>query len=659
RLTLDMNRQRTSPYPPRTDPETTISRQFTLPTARTFTLSGSASLSALLPDDEIDQLTGRSGSGVVAYSSGRLPGDLRATASATLDNDPTTAWQPGLGSAALVGSHLTYNLPTSTTLTQLNLQVIADGRHSVPTSLTVTGGGVTRSLILPPIADSTVPGAVTTVPLTFPALVGRQFVVTFTGVRTEKAANYYSAGPLALPLGIAEIGIPGISEPPTPATVPGNCTAGLLAIDGQPIDVAVVGSAPSALDNTELQVVPCGPDANGITLSAGTHLVQTAVGHTPSTGWNIDQLVLDSAAGGGAGPAATPTLAGSPKLPATQPGPAPRVAVTAQHIDTESATVSGATSPFELVLGQSVNAGWLATATPGPGAPAGAHAVTLGRSQLVDSFANGWAVTGPDLRALGSSFTVTLTWTPQSEVWLALGASAVTLFLCLLLAFLPERWRAPVRRRLPRWARRTPASGREPVSSGKSESESESESETIGDARAGARAKASVGEEERRDESSDLPALELLRAQPAHGVGWLASAVLGLITGLVASAVTSLGVGLAVAVVVVAGLLVPRARWIAVAGTVAFIVAGCLSVITGQAVHHFLPGSNWAGSFVHAGNLIWIGVVLLLADAVIVSAGGRSRAAGSEPEPEPEPESEEVGTGRVGAKGQRGGTEAT
>jgi hypothetical protein len=34
-------------------------------------------------------------------------------------------------------------------------------------------------------------------------------------------------------------------------------------------------------------------------------------------------------------------------------------------------------------------------------------------------------------------------------------------------------------------------------------------------------------------------------------------------------------------------------------------------------VHHYLPGSNWAGSFVNAGNLIWIGVVLLLADAVI------------------------------------------
>ena len=59
RLTVVMTRQRTSQFPPRDDPETTISRQFSLPTARTFTLTGSASLSALIPDDEVDRLVGR------------------------------------------------------------------------------------------------------------------------------------------------------------------------------------------------------------------------------------------------------------------------------------------------------------------------------------------------------------------------------------------------------------------------------------------------------------------------------------------------------------------------------------------------------------------------------------------------------------------------
>ena len=36
-------------------------------------------------------------------------------------------------------------------------------------------------------------------------------------------------------------------------------------------------------------------------------------------------------------------------------------------------------------------------------APAGSHAVDLGRSQLIDGFANGWQVTQADLHALGGS----------------------------------------------------------------------------------------------------------------------------------------------------------------------------------------------------------------------------------------------------------------
>ena len=337
RLTVVMTRQRTSQFPPRTDPETTISRQFTLPTARTFTLAGSASLSALIPDDEIDRLVGRTPTAATgvqdAYSSGRLPGSLGATASATVDGDATTAWQPGLGSDAQVGSTLTYDLTKPQALSGLAMQVIADGRHSVPTAITITSGSQVRKVTLPAIADSTVPGAVTTVPVSFPALTGSHFIITFTAVRPEYAANYYSAGPLALPLGIAEIGFPNVRSAPTPADLPGTCVSNLLAIDGRPIDVAVVGSAQRALQNSEVQLVPCGPDAKGITLGAGPHVVQTAPGHNPPcastpttcTGWNIDQIALDSAAGGGGGPAVFPTSAGTPQLAATQPGPAPTV----------------------------------------------------------------------------------------------------------------------------------------------------------------------------------------------------------------------------------------------------------------------------------------------------------------------------------------------
>jgi hypothetical protein len=610
RLTMVMTRERESQYPPRDDPETTISRQFTLPTARTFTLSGSASMSALIPDDQIDTLVGRTasaGNGVAAaYSSGRLPGDLNATASTTLDGNAGTAWQPGLGIAAQNGATLTYDLKGPHTLSQLNLQIIADGRHSVPTTMTIGSGLQARTITLPAIADSVVPDATTWVPVTFPPITGSHFVITFNTVRPESASNYYSAGPLALPLGIAEIGIPGVTSAPTPAQLPGRCVGNLLTIDGKPIDVQVVGSTKQALGGSEVQVVPCGPNAGGITLSAGTHVVETATGHVPAcpsvpqtcTGWNIDQLALDSAAGGGAGSSGFPTAAGSPALSGTQPGPAPTVTLTSNEADSQAADVTGATQPFELVLGESVDKGWKAVAQPAPGAPAGSHAVDLGTSQLVDGFANGWHVTADDLHALGGpNFTVALTWTPQKEVRAALTISAATLALCLLLAFLPARSRRWVRARLPRRLRGA-AGPDAPIWPA-----SPFDSPTL-----------------------TLPVLRdpavRLSARPTT---FLRALLIGAVTAGLASLVLTGAAALAVGAVVTVGLLLPWVRVVATVGALAFIVAGAVDVIRGQQVHHYAPGSNWAGAFGHAGNLIWIGVVLLLADGVITAFGLRTK----------------------------------
>ncbi len=450
RLTIDMVRQRVSPYsfPYRTDPETTIARAFTLPTARTFSLSGTASISALIPDDEIDTLVGRevpSSSPVIAYSKGRLPGDLAATASAAADGNPATAWQDGFGAAYQKGQWLEYDLRHPITFDHLDLQIVADGRHSVPTSITISTDQGSRAIQLPAIKDQPVKGATVSVPVSFAPLSGQRIRLTITGVRLEYGTNFYSSNPVALPMAIAEVGIPGVQVAPLPATLPGTCRSNLIAIDGRPISVEVVGSTASALQGGEMTLVPCGPDANGITLGAGTHVVTTALGHSTLTGWNVDQLTLDSAPGGGPGPAAP---FGS--LPATQPGPAPTVSVVGKTSTSEQLLVTGATGPFELVLGQSVNPGWRAVASPSPTSgepPAKSHPVSLGGSELVDGFANGWAVSASDLGALGATktgtFTVSLTWTPQREVWVALLISALALLVCLGIVLLPLRrlWR--------------------------------------------------------------------------------------------------------------------------------------------------------------------------------------------------------------------------
>jgi hypothetical protein len=236
-------------------------------------------------------------------------------------------------------------------------------------------------------------------------------------------------------------------------------------------------------------------------------------------------------------------------------------------------------------------------AEPGPGAPAGAHAVDLGAPQLVDAFANGWHVSTAELRALGGAdFTIALTWTPQREVWAALALSAAVLALCLTLGLLPARGRRWVRARLPRRLR-GPAGPDAP---------------------------------ERPSRPVDAPVLAMVGAPPPREErqrGWRRfprALLIGILTGGVAALVTPPVAGLVVAGVVTIGLLLPWARGAAAVAGVALVVAGSLNVVQGQRVHHYLPGSNWDGSFVHAGNLVWLGVVLLLADAVAAALGRRA-----------------------------------
>ncbi|HVX21640.1 MAG TPA: alpha-(1-_3)-arabinofuranosyltransferase family protein [Acidimicrobiales bacterium] len=703
RLTLSMTRQRITPFPPRSDPEANISRQFTLPTARTFTLSGTASISALIPDDQIDRLVGLSGStgsGTIAYSSARLPGSLWSGAAAAVDGRATTAWQPGFGTTHQVGDWLQYNLARPLTFDHMDLQVVADGRHSVPTQITVTATTAAQlhptsyTRTLPAITDSATPGATTTVPVTFPALTGQRITVTVTRARLEKTTNYYAQSPLALPLGIAELGIPGLDVPAFPATVPGTCQSNLLSIDGHPVTVQVVGSTAAALANGELAVEPCGADASGIVLSAGPHVVQTQVAHqaastTPTakdqttvhcqadadcSGWNIDQLTLDSAAGGGPEPrttardgvatgSTTPGAVGPSTPPAAvappATGPVPTVTVADQDPTAEQARVSGVTAPFELVLGQSDNAGWQAVAHPAAGAPAGAHDVDLGAPQLVDGFANGWPVTQADLAALGvadrsgtasaattgggGGFTVTLTWTPQRTVWVALGISGVALLFCLLVAVLPARWRrvlTPRRRR-----KRRPGGDH----SGGAEAAGTAATAAVGMAPETAAETDMAATPPTAAGQPDGPRLGLPFAVRGRRPPWWAVAIVAVVTGAVAAAISAPLIGLAAGVAVAVGLLVPQVRAVTAVVAVGLLVAAAASVVADQALHPLPESSNWASAYDSQAVLVWMAVVFLGADAVIDTARtmarrrprgrrrGRRRPMAKSSAPEPDP----------------------
>ena len=609
-LTLLMTRLRTSGFPPRTDPETTLARTFWLPTARTFQLTGTARISPLVPDDEIDRLVGRPGSdhtGVVAYSQGRLPGDLTKGAINTIDGNPATIWEPGFGAAHQAGEWLEYDLPRPITFHTLDLQVVADGEHSVPTSLTVTTASGSDHVVLPAIADGRVPGSVVDVPLTIPALTGQTVRITFDTVRLEYTNNYDSESPEAMPIGIAEVGIPPLQAlwQPVPARIPTTCTDTLLAVDGSPIWVQVSGSSADALARNGLLVSLCGPDAAGLTLGAGDHTLTSAPGG--SVGFDTDQVALASAAGGAAAAVGPTGQLASPPITPTPPASVTAQTSTTLHVAVTGVTTS--TAPFALVMGQSINPGWVATV----------DGRSLGTPTLVDGFANAWTVDPAALDGSlhGTTLPVTLRWVPQRRVNVALVVSALFIVVCLVLAFLPRRRRRLPRRprwlprsgawtalRWPGWLRRATAPKPRPVPD--------------------------VGPD-------DTPLLAVPFAAEGPRAPVAVSLLVGVVTGGVAAAIAAPVAGAAVGVGTVVALLVPRTRFLLGLAAAGLVAAAGGYVLVVQAHQHFDASGTWPTHFETAGALVWAGVVFLGADATVESVRRRQAR-----------RSAERGTGPVG-----------
>ncbi len=577
RLSLVMTRLRSSGFPPRQDVEPALSRSFWLPTGRTFSLTGSARISPLIPDDMIDRLVGRpgaNGTGIVAYSLGRLPGDLQAGAIATLDNDPSTLWEPGFGATHQAGDWLDYRLPEPITFDHLNLQIAADGQHSVPTRVTVATGTASTTFALPPLADSTVPGSVVDVPVSLPPMTGADIRITVDAVRIENTPNYYSQTPIAMPIGIAEVGIPGLQAAPVPAIIPSSCRDDLLSMDGNPLWVSVSGSTTTALARQALTVSLCGPDAGGLTLGPGTHTLEAVPGQT--SGFDIDQLAFDSAPGGGPMALSSPTTLAAPSVPAAPTVHVIRQSSTSIRLSVLGVNPASGQAPIDVVLGQSINAGWRASVVGGP---------TLGPPFLIDGFANGWrldpSTLGPGAVRDGA-VTVVLTWQPQSRVDIALIISALAIVACVVLVFVPRR-----RRR-----------------------------NRGGHARGAARA-AGGPDESLVTDPRDGPRLAVPFAKEAPRAPVWVSLVTGVVAGgaaaVIAAPLVGLTVGLATAVV----LLVPRLRIVLGLVAIAGIVAAGEYTAATQAAQHVLPDGSWPLSFQKAADYAWAGVVFLGADGAV------------------------------------------
>jgi hypothetical protein len=577
-LSFVLTRDRVAPVPPRQDPETAIVRQFSMPTGRAFTVSGTARLSSAVDDATVGRLAGLgatpgSSAGtteagqaqvVSAASSTRLPGDTAASAWAAVDGNPATAWNPGLGPVAMSDPWLAYTFDRVLSIDHLDLTVAADAAHSVPQILQVTGDDGTRTVMLPPVA-TTASGGQATLHAAFPALTGSHLRITFSTNGVRAAQSYETSLVTALPLGVAAVGLPGVAPATPPATVPATCRTDLLRVDGRPVPVMLVGAGSDALAGNGLRVAMCatgsGAATGALALGPGTHLLNAAPGTT--TGIDLDQLVLDS-------PAPLPGATSGPQ------GPPARVQVLSQDAGHVHLRVAPSTSgrPFVLVMGQSLNSGWHASIDGGP---------DLGAPVLVDGFANGWRWPSAALAARHGPFDVTLRFAPQGPVDVALLVSAVALVACVALVTVAVA--GDRRRRRMANANGVPRSERALADGG------------------------------------DAPVLvvpmdpwaitDALRPSPG------AVAVAAVVSGVAAWAVGGWLAGAAVAVGVGAALRWRRGERFLAVGAVVLLAATVLDVVGVQILDHVPANAGWPSRFDVATQLAWAAVLLLTADVVL------------------------------------------
>jgi arabinofuranan 3-O-arabinosyltransferase len=401
----------------RSDEEPWLARVVDVPTERRFGLAADARLAAGVPDEQIDALLGipdADGGGITASTGSRLPGAIQHRASAAVDGDPATFWMPAYEAGDARWLELT--LPEEVTIDALDVTMLSDGRHSVPEDATIVADGditTQRTMLFGAVQDTEGENSTTTVHTTFPELTGRTFKITFGETRNVTTIDWYGERPIALPIGVAEVGIPGFTIDPPDDQFDSGCRADLISIDGEPVPVRVHGSTADAVARRQLAVEPCGGeglDGADLALTAGEHVLTTTPGL--ESGIDIDAVALTSAAGGDAlDPAAWTDV---------PPRTAPTLAVTADGAVSATVTVDDLTEDAWLVLGQSHSEGWTASVEGGE---------DLGSPTLVDGFANGWRLDADDLGP--GPVTIHLEWAPQRVIWWAIGLSVVGVVACL------------------------------------------------------------------------------------------------------------------------------------------------------------------------------------------------------------------------------------
>lgn len=529
------------------DEEQLIARVVENPSARTYTTYGSVRASTVTGDEFVDDVLGVQGARATADV--RLAGDLRSRATSAIDGDPTTAWQTPINSPT--GHTLTVTNPEPFDVDGIDLTVRRDGLHSVPTVVTISANGeAPRRLELEPIGvgERSQRGGSETVTLPYTASDVKELSLTIDEVQEANSTDWFSGSTTVLPVAIAELGLPVRAHVPGPETpIDDGCRDDLLTVDRSAVPARIRGTVGQVLDGSPMAFEGCEPAA----LPEGKSLVETSAG--AGTGFDVDRLAFSSAPGGKPGPN---TMLDGPE-PVAEP---PSNTVHRAGTLTWDMSVTGADEPYWVVLGQSQSPGFTATVS----GDAGSEPVDLGRSMVINGYANGWLV---DPGQVGSDVNITISFAPQRMVWIALVLSALGVLVCLGLLLWP----------LKLFAGRTSA-------------------ETPADLSVRAVDPFAV-------ESPQIPLL--------HALGWASLA------GMLAFVAAGLAVGLAIWLVALGALSLRRGRvMLRVLGTALFAAAAGF-VIAKQFRGGYLVDFNWINLFevTHAWTIA--AVALLVLDPVV------------------------------------------
>jgi hypothetical protein len=399
RLTYVLTRERIDPATAnRTAPEPRMVRTIEVADQRSFVLTGEARLAGDAADatllDALDD-------DLVVIADQRLRGNPAARGASAFDGDVTTAWQTPFDGA--VGATVSLQGGPSA-VSAVTVSWLDDEQHSRPTQLTLTtADGSVRTVDLPP-GDPVAGRASATIDVdTFDAT---SLSATISQIDARTAPEDFSGLPRVLPVGLAEIQLGDVAttSPSADEALDDSCRSDLVTIDGAPVDVRLIGSRGDALARSELQMESCEP----IRLTPGSHRIEAASGNR--TGFDIDRVVLDSPA------------SSSPAAPS-----GPDTTIESQAATSLELAVGPSDGPTWLVLQQSWNAGWTATA----------DGDDLGTPVLIDGYANAWL-----LPASTTARQIVLGWTPQQTVtislWLSLAAGVVVLALAIGLRRRPD-----------------------------------------------------------------------------------------------------------------------------------------------------------------------------------------------------------------------------